>query len=83
MYDLLLYIETYFSLVIGGGTPVQEELEEQLDFSKTNYRIEDLIHMRSQIHERFEGHELVKGFLKHPQLYGFLSEKSAVRSGKI
>ena len=65
LYDLLLYIETYFSLVIGGETPEQEELEEQPDFSKTNYRIEDLMHMRSQIQERFEGRELVKGFLKH------------------
>ena len=60
-----MYIETYFSLVIGGETPEQEELEEQPDFSKTNYRIEDLMHMRSQIQERFEGRELVKSFLKH------------------
>ena len=64
LYDLLLYIETYFSLVISVETPEQEELEEQPDFSKTNYRIEDLMHMRSQIQERFEGRELVKGFLK-------------------
>jgi len=65
LYDLLLYIETYFSLVIGGETPEQEKLQGQPDFSKTNYRIEDLMHMRSQIQERFEGRELVKGFLKH------------------
>ncbi len=65
LYDLLLYIETYFSLVIGGETPEQEEMEEQPDFSKKNYRIEDLMHMRSQIQERFEGRELVKVFLKH------------------
>ncbi len=65
LYDLLLYIETYFSLVIGRETPEQEDLEELPDFSKTNYRIEDLMRMRSQIQERFEGRELIKGFLKH------------------
>jgi len=65
LYDLLLYIETYFSLVICGETPEQEELEEKPDFSKTNYRIEDLMHMRSQIQKKFEGRELVKVFLRH------------------
>ena len=60
-----MYIETYFSLVIGGKTSGQKELEEQPDFSNTNYRIEDLMHMRNQIQERFEGRELVKCFLKH------------------
>ena len=65
LYDLLLYIETYFTLVLGGGAPEPGDLREQLDFSKTNYRIEDLMRMRSQIQERFEGRELVKSFLKH------------------
>ena len=65
LYDLLLYIETYYKMVIGVETLEQEAWEEGTDFSKTNYTIEDLIQMRNQIHARFEGRRLVKGFLKH------------------
>jgi len=62
LYDFLLHIETYYSLVLGGETLDQEE---EPDFSKTNFKIEDLKQLRSQVRERLEGRELVKGFLKH------------------
>ncbi len=65
LYDFLLHIETYYSLVLGGETLEQEEQEEEPDFSKTNFKIEDLKQLRSQVRERLEGRELVKGFLKH------------------
>jgi len=65
LYDLLLHIETYYNLVLGGETLEQEDQEEEPDFSKTNFKIEDLKQLRSQVRERLEGRELVKGFLKH------------------
>ena len=65
LYDFLLHIETYYSLVLGGETLEQEDQEEEPDFSKTNFMIEDLKQLRSQVRERLEGRELVKGFLKH------------------
>ena len=60
-----MHIETYYSLVLGGETLEQEDQEEEPDFSKTNFKIEDLKQLRSQVRERLEGRELVKGFLKH------------------
>ena len=42
LYDFLLHIETYYSLVLGGETLEQEHQEEEPDFSKTNFKIEDL-----------------------------------------
>ena len=65
LYDFLLHIETYYSLVLGGETLEQEDQEEEPNFSKTNFKIEDLKQLRSQVRERLEGRELVKGFLKH------------------
>jgi len=65
LYDFLLHIETYYSLVLDGETPEQEDQEEEPDFSKINFKIEDLKHLRSQIRERLEGRELVKNFLMH------------------
>ena len=65
LYDFLLHIETYYCLVLGGETLEQEDQEEEPDFSKTNFKIEDLKQLRSQVRERLEGRELVKGFLKH------------------
>ena len=65
LYDFLLHIETYYSLVLGGETLEQEDQEEEPDFSKTNFKIEDLKQLRSQVRERLEGRELVKNFLKH------------------
>ena len=65
LYDFLLHIETYYSLVLGGETLEQEDQEEEPDFSKTNFKIEDLKQLRSQVRERLEGRELVKDFLMH------------------
>lgn len=65
LYDFLLHIETYYNLVLGGETLEQEDQEEVPDFSKTNFKIEDVKQLRSKVRERLEGRELVKGFLKH------------------
>ena len=65
LYDFLLHIETYYNLVLGGETLEQEDQEEEPDFSKTNFKIEDLKQLINQVRERFEGRELVKNFLMH------------------
>ena len=65
LYDFLLHIETYYNLVLGGEKLEQEDQEEVPDFSKTNFKIEDVKQLRSQVRERLEGREMVKGFLKH------------------
>jgi len=65
LQDLLLYIETYHSLILIQETSQQKEAAEEPDFSKTNYKLEDLMQLRSQLQQRLGGHELVKGFLKH------------------
>ena len=65
LYDFLLHIETYYNLVLGGETLEQKDQEEVPDFSKTNFKIEDVKQLRSKVRERLEGRELVKGFLKH------------------
>ena len=63
LYELLLYIETYYSLVLGGETKERED--KGSEFPKTNFKIEDLKKLRNQIQERLEGRELVKNFMKH------------------
>ena len=62
--DLLLYIEVYYILVLGGEEPIQE-LENENKFNKKHFRIDDLILFRKQIRERLEGRVLVKSFLSH------------------
>ncbi|MBC8258389.1 MAG: hypothetical protein H8E38_05190 [SAR324 cluster bacterium] len=65
LYDLLLYVETYFSLVLDDKPQVEEVQEDEPDFSTTDLKIEDLFQLRSQVQARIAGRELVKGFLKH------------------
>ncbi len=65
LYDLLLYIETYHSLILAKQQTVSEDVAEEPDFSTTKYKLEDLMQLRSQLQERLEGRELVKGFMKH------------------
>ena len=65
LYDLLLYIETYYSLILARQETKPEGTSEEDDFSTKNYKLGDLMQLRSQLQERLEGRELVKGFLKH------------------
>ena len=62
--DLLLYIEVYYILVLGGENPNQK-LEKEHNFIKKHFSIDDLIQFRKQIRERLEGRVLVKSFLGH------------------
>ena len=65
LYDLLLYIETYYSLILAKQQTASEDTEVEADFSTMKYKLEDLMQLRSQLQVRLEGRELVKGFLKH------------------
>jgi hypothetical protein len=62
--DLLLYMEAYYVLVLGGENPNQELVKKQ-NYNKKHFSIEDLIQFRKQIRERLEGRVLVKSFLGH------------------
>jgi len=62
--DLLLYIEVYYILVLGGENPNQK-LGKEVYYDKKHFSIDDLIHFRKQIRERLEGRFLVKRFLSH------------------
>ena len=62
--DLLLYIEAYYILVLGGENPNQK-LEKEQNYNKKHFSIDDLIQFRKQIRERLEGRVLVKSFLSH------------------
>ena len=62
--DLLLYIEAYYILVLGGENSNQK-LDKEQNYNKKYFSIDDLIHYRKQIRERLEGRVLVKSFLSH------------------
>ena len=62
--DLLLYIEAYYILVLGGENPNQK-LDKEQNYNKKHFNIDDLIKFRKQIRERLEGRVLVKSFLSH------------------
>ena len=62
--DFLLYIESYYILVLGGAKNNWESGEEQ-NLKKKYYDIDDLVHLRKQIRKRLEGRVLVKNFLSH------------------
>ena len=62
--DLLLYIEAYYILVLGGENPNQK-LDKEQNYIKKHFSIDDLIKFRKQIRERLEGRVLVNSFLSH------------------
>ena len=62
--DLLLYIEAYYILVLGGENPNQK-LDKEQNYNKKHFSIDDLIKFRKQIRERLEGRVLVNSFLSH------------------
>jgi len=82
LYDLLLYIETYYSLILAKQQTKPEDALEKPEFSTTKYKLEDLMQLRSQFQERLEGRELVKGFLKHIAKARGVSPESLVPRGK-
>jgi len=62
--DLLMYIEAYYILVLGGENPNQKQEKEQ-NYKTRHFSIDDLMQFRRQIRERLEGRVLVKSFLDH------------------
>ena len=83
LYDFLLYIEMYYNLVLAKQQNKAEDALEETDPPKTNFKLEDLIRLRSQIQERLKGRELVKGFLKHiAKIRGVSPESLVMREKK-
>ena len=82
LYDLLLFIETYYSMILVQETPQQEDSAEEPDFSKTKFMLEDLMKLRSQLQEHLEGRQLVKGFMKHIAKERGVTLESLAPSGK-
>ena len=62
--DLLLYIEAYYILVLGGENSNQK-LDKEQNYNNKYFSIDDLMYYRKQIRERLEGRVLVKSFLSH------------------
>ena len=62
--DLLLYIEAYYILVLGGENPNQK-LDKEQNYNKKHFSIDHLIKFRKQIRKRLEGRVLVNSFLSH------------------
>jgi len=80
--DLLLYIEAYYILVLGGENPNQK-LDKEQDFNKKHYSINDLKQFRKHIRKRLEGRVLVKSFLSHiAKLRGEKVEKLITKEEK-
>ncbi|GIT04222.1 MAG: hypothetical protein CM1200mP28_14810 [Deltaproteobacteria bacterium] len=80
--DLLLYIEAYYILVLGGESPNQK-LDKEQNCNKKYFNIDDLIQYRKQIRERLEGRVLVKSFLSHiAKLRGETVEKLIITEEK-
>ena len=80
--DLLLYIEAYYILVLGGENPNQKLEKEQI-YNKKYFSIDDLIQFRKQIRERLKGRVLVKSFLGHiAKLRGETVEELITTEGK-
>ena len=80
--DLLLYIEAYYILVLGGERPNQK-LDKEQNCNKKYFNIDDLIQYRKQIRERLEGRVLVKSFLSHiAKLRGESVEKLIITEEK-
>ena len=52
LYDLLLYIETYYSLILAKQQTKPEDALEEPEFSTTKYKLEDLMQLRSQFQDR-------------------------------
>ena len=79
--DLLLYIEAYYILVLGGENPNQK-LDKEQNYNKKHFSIDDLIKFRKQIRERLEGRVLVNSFLSHiAKLRGETVEKLITTEG--
>ena len=79
--DLLLYIEAYYILVLGGENPNQK-LDKEQNYNKKHFSIDDLIKFRKQIRERLEGRVLVNSFLSHiAKLHGEPVEKLITTEG--
>jgi len=60
LYDLLLYVETYYNLILVSKSIECEESENNPNFTKKISKLEDLIKLRNQIQNKLIFRELVK-----------------------
>jgi len=65
LYDLLLYIETYYNLILVGKFVQKKSSESSTNFTKKNFKLGDLQKLRNQIQDHLLGKEIVKRSLQN------------------
>ena len=65
LYDLLLYIETYYNLILVHKNKYLETFQKDHNLKEKQLKLEDLAQLRNQVKERLIGSILVKSFLKN------------------
>ena len=65
LYDFLMYIETYYNLILIIETDPTKKLQKKSKLTTKKFNLEDLKKLRNDIQERLIGRELVKRFLKN------------------
>jgi len=65
LYDLLMYIETYYNQVLVNDLNQQEYHVKNPNLKTSQFQIEDLKRLRNMIQNQLIGRELVKRFLKN------------------
>ena len=83
LHDLLLFIETYYGLIL--EIKVKESKVEAVpdNLSKRKYKLEDVIMLRRKLKDGLYGRKLVKGFLNHIANQRGVSLKSLLPEEKI
>ena len=65
LYDLLMYIETYYNLVLKLENEKIETHEKNTNLTTKHFNLEDLKKLRNNVQDRLIGRELVKRFLNN------------------
>ena len=65
LYDLLLYIETYYCMILEQLPEKDEDSSEDINYDNTKFKLEDLVSLRIQLKERLDAHQFVKGFMMY------------------
>ena len=65
LYDLLLYIEAYYYLILVGEFVQKKSSGSSTNFAKKNFNLGDLQKLRNQIQNHLLGRELVKRSLQN------------------
>ena len=83
LYDLLLFIETYYSLILEMKDKESRDVTMADNLSKKKYKLEDVMELREELKDSLNGRKLVKGFLNHIANLRGVSLKSLLPKEKI